>query len=414
MRRLIVTTTKRHVGPDEPSGYIYVVDWQRGMVLQRSQIIEAPFREQDSNPRGGLRGAKGIAAREDQIAIANPSIIFRYDRAWNLLGYITHPSCAAIHDIALQGDRLWVTSSRTDTLFQFDLDGRLIHHDYLRLSTRKIRGLVWDAPPSLGERGLIEGEIDFRDPRTHRAEVYDRAHLNSVCLLSQGDRLVSLGQVISGRYAGWIRVKNALVRHNVWPLLLDINRRIAGALQLRRDLHSDLIARPAKAYSAVVRFSPDGGAAVPLIVPDVTAPCHSLLRLFDGTVIYLNTNSGSVIRFDPMAGEVISTIRVTKDFLRGAAAIDGKTLVLGSGTHLLVYRLDERRVTARIRLSTAPNEFIFAIAKLPRDFSLPPESFARHLADSTGKSAEDLQVAGRESARPRSGRRDRAGRRAAE
>jgi hypothetical protein len=394
VRRMIVTTTKRHVGPDEPSGYIYVVDLERGMVLQRSQIIEAPFRERDSNPRGGLRGAKGIAVREDQIAIANPSLIFRYDPAWNLLGTITHPSCAAIHDIALQGDALWVTSSRTDALFQFDLDGRLIQHDYLRVSTRKIKGLAWDAPPSLGEGQLIEGGIDFRDPSTHRAEVYDRAHVNSVCILPQGERLVSLGQVISGRYAGWVRVKNVLIRHNVWPWMLDVNRRISAALHLRKDMHSDLIARPAKAYSAVVRFSPDGDSAVPLIVPDVTAPCHTLLPLFDGTVIYLNTNSGSVVRFDPIDGEVISTIRVTQGFLRGAAPIDEKTLVVGSGTSLLVYGLDERRVAARIRLSPEANEFTFAIAPLPAHFSLPPESFRRHLADSTGHSAEELLATG--------------------
>ena len=131
MTRLIVSTVRRHTPSNEPSGYIYAVDWDARQILRRCSIVEPAYREVDDNPRGGMRGSKGIAARPDQIALANYSMIFRYDPQWNLLGVITHPSCAGIHDILYDGITLWAASARTDMLVQFDLQGNLLQYHYL-------------------------------------------------------------------------------------------------------------------------------------------------------------------------------------------------------------------------------------------------------------------------------------------
>ena len=79
MTTLIVSTIRRKCPPTQPSGYIYIIDLEKEAVIQQSNIVEPAFREVDDNPRGGLRGGKGIAVRDDQIAIANFSMIFRYD-----------------------------------------------------------------------------------------------------------------------------------------------------------------------------------------------------------------------------------------------------------------------------------------------------------------------------------------------
>ena len=97
--RFLISTVRRHTPPEEPSGYIYLVDYAARQVVQRCSIIEPAFREEDDNPRGGMRGGKGISVRPDQIALANFSRIVRYDPQWNILGEISHPSCAGIHDI---------------------------------------------------------------------------------------------------------------------------------------------------------------------------------------------------------------------------------------------------------------------------------------------------------------------------
>ncbi|MCJ7661096.1 MAG: hypothetical protein MUO67_18260, partial [Anaerolineales bacterium] len=116
MTALLVSTVRRHTSATDPSGYLYVVDLDRKRAIQRSTIIEPPYHEFDTNLRGGMRGCKGIAIREDQVVISNYSVIFRYDPEWNLLGTFTHPSCAGVHDIMFQGETLWVTSARTDIL----------------------------------------------------------------------------------------------------------------------------------------------------------------------------------------------------------------------------------------------------------------------------------------------------------
>jgi hypothetical protein len=122
MTRLLVTSIRRHTPHTEPSGFVYLIDAEKGRVLQRSTMLEPAYRAADTNPRGGMRGGRGISVRPDQIAIANASVIYRYDPQWNLLGIISHPSAAAIHDIHFHEERLWLTAARNDLVMQFDLE----------------------------------------------------------------------------------------------------------------------------------------------------------------------------------------------------------------------------------------------------------------------------------------------------
>lgn len=390
MSRVILTTTCRRVSPDQPSGYIYVVDLSAGRVLRRSEIIEAPWRDRDPNPRGGLRGAKGMAVRSDQIAIANPSMIFRYDADWRYLGLISHPSCAAIHDIAFDGETIWVSSARNDILFQFHLDGRLLRHHDMRRAVSGISELAWGAAPQLTRQQIRAGGLDFRDPSSHRQLDYDRAHVNSVCALPDGSILASLGQLISQRYAFWLRVKTQLVKLGLWGRVVKINKGIQSALRLDEDLHSDLVMRPGASSAVVLRFSPSGNPELCIRVPDVTAPCHSLLPLPDETALYLNTATGSVIHFDPWQAEIISSTRVTDGFLRGAAQIKDDSILIGSNTTLLLFDHYLRQVKSELRFSTHPHEAVFDIQRLPPHFPLPPTSFEVHLTAETGRIPEDL------------------------
>ena len=58
--------------------------------------------------------------------------------------------------------------------------------------------LKWKPPILFGGDQIQEGVIDFRDPCTHEKETFDRAHINSVCVLPNGDMLVSMGFVLGG------------------------------------------------------------------------------------------------------------------------------------------------------------------------------------------------------------------------
>lgn len=387
---LLVSTGRRHVPIHEPSGYLYTIDLESQQVLQRSYIIEPAYRELDNNPRGGMRGSKGIAIREDQIALSNHSMIFRYDPKWDLLGVITHPSCAGIHDITYQNDTLWVTSARSDLLIQFDLSGRWMRHFYVRDPSEALEAIGWKAPVLLTTAEIVNGKIDFRDPRTHELEVYNRAHINGVCVLSNGDILVSLGLLAGSARVNLLRAKVFLARLGVWDSLLKMNRTVRNAMGMKRDIHTDLVVQPAKGQSVVLRIASDGAHALSLVFPSMTVPSHSLLALPDNTAIYLNTTAGTVNHFQPYTGEILSSMKVTDGFLRGVVRLYDGTLVLGSMGELITYDVLLGRVLSRMVITTDPNESVYDIKILPSNFNSPPPSLIDNFKEAVGVSAETI------------------------
>ena len=404
MTTYLITTIRRHTPYTEPSGYIYTFDLEQERVIQRHVMSEPAYREVDTNPRGGIRGGRGISIRPDQLALANASMIFRYDPEWRLLGSISYPGCNAIHDIhfgwGAEPDTLWVTSARNDLLLQFGLDGKLLSDYYLRNPSPALADLNWK-PPAIMKAEDIYGDAngrfprDFRDPRTHEEEVYDRAHVNSLCLTPQGDLLVSLGLVLGVKFAALLRVKNRLVRMGVWQRLLAANRALGRMLGARKNMHSDLVVQPARGHSAIFRIQEDGAHILALSLSGMTVPSHSLLPLPDGTVIYLNTTEGCVVHFAPENQTVFSSTHITDGFLRGAALLPhssqaGPMLLCGSKGELLKFDLTERRLAASLRLTDDPNESVYDIKMLPAHYAPPPVSFEEHFERQMGFRAEEI------------------------
>ncbi len=390
MTRLLVTTTRRHTPYTEPSGFVYLIDHEKNQVIQRSFIDEPAFREMDTNPRGGMRGSRGISLRDDQIAIANAAVIYRYDPQWNLLGIISHPSMVAIHDILFVDDTLWVTSARNDLLFQFSLDGTLLKHYYLRDPSPATEALKWHPPQLLNAEQIIQGAVEFRDPRTHDEETYDWAHVNSVCALPNGNILVSLGLVLGVKFATLLRIKSRLVKAGSWSKVLEVNRRVRSLLRMKPAMHSDLVVQPARGQSAVVCISPDGRHRLVLKLGGTTVPSHSLLTLHNGTNIYLNTTTGEVVHFLGWDGKVLSNTKVTDGFLRGAAQLDDHTLVLGSKQELITFDLNTLKVKSAYRITDEMHESVYDIKVLPSHYLTPPASFAEHFLRCTGIKGEEL------------------------
>jgi hypothetical protein len=386
MPLFIVSTVRRRCPADEPSGYIYVIDPHQRRVVQRSSIVEPLYRELDNNPRGGMRGGKGISVRPDQIALANFSFIQRYDPQWNLLGVITHPSCAGIHDIYFDSDSLWVAAARADLLMQFNLAGTLIDYIYLRQPSPAIAQLGWKPPVLLVEEQILNGEIDFRHPQSVEKETYDRAHVNSLCRLPDGDLLVSLGFVFDDRYASLLRLKIRLIQWGIWPALKALNRGMQRALGKRqKNMDQNLVVKPVKAQSALVRINPEGERTLILKMNHITAPSHSLLALEDGSVVYLNTTDGTVLHIDPNNCRALSTTQVaTGGFLRGVTPLDAGRLLVGNRGEIIVFDLPARTVQDRIVLTNDPNEAVYDIKELPAHYALPPLSFSEHFTRQTG------------------------------
>ncbi len=378
MTRVLISTTARKKAPDMASGHFFVYDYEAKKVLQSSQIIEPPYRNFDTNPRGGIRGAKGIAIDQKHIAIANSSSVFIYDHQWLPLLTISHPGMASIHDLCIQDNCIWVTSARNDLLFCFDFSGSVLSLHNLRTATALFPKISWHPPQfSIGLANLTTS-IDFRDPRTHDPNSSDTAHVNSIVLLENGELLVSLGLMVSRTFSRLMNIKSWMKKHGLWDPGININRSIKRLLNQKKGMHSDLIIQPAHEHSAVIRLRKNGVMEPCILLPAVIVPSHSVRVLQDESAIYLNTSNGEVIHFDPKTKEILSSHRVGNSFLRGALQLPDRTLLLGDQNHLLQFDLYQRKLLFETCISNDENEAIFDLHLLPDDIPNPPLSFVQH------------------------------------
>lgn len=390
MTRVLVSTVRRGTPPIAASGHLYVIELEDRRVIRRSAIIEPAYRLLDTQPRGGMRGSKGVSVLPDQVAVANSSIVFRFNPQWEFLGLNTHRVCSYIHDILAFPDCLWAASAGTDMVVQFDAAGNLARHVYLREPSPALEALDW-APPLLIDQDAIHlGGIDFRDPSTYEDIAFDNAHVNSLAALPNGDLLVSLGLIIDQDFAALVRGKPWLMRKGLWPYVLATNRGVGKILKARiNDSDSAPIVRPATARSAVVRITPEGERRLVFELPDMTTPSHSLLVLPDETAIYLNSSASEVIRFEPYSGEILSSAKLPEGFLRGSTLLADHLLLVGSQNQLVTFDLNSQSVVTSFQFSEDPVESVYDVKALPPQYALPPESFPDHIGRATGCSSPE-------------------------
>lgn len=320
MLRLLVSTIVRKASPLEISGYLYTVDLHENAVRERTPFIEAPLRDLDPNPRGGMRGARGIAVEGDEVYVANYSAVYRFDTQWRCKGVISHPDCADIHDIAVQDGALWVTSTRNDLLMAFDRDGTL----RARIDLRK--SVALDDPVPVSDSQTAEN-VDFRDPRTHEKALHDYLHVNSLAFAPDDSLVVSLGQVAT-----------------------------AEAPQSR-----------------LVRLNPHGGSELASELDGATVPRHNTLHLPDGSLLFNDTPRGELVLFDSITCTERDRIAIGAGYLRGLAQLEGGRIATGAQQQIALVDTRAQDPPDFIRLSHDPRESVHSIAVLPWNFSGLPE-----------------------------------------
>ena len=376
MTLALISTTRRHTQPDQPSGNLFVYDLELKRIIRKSEIVEPPYRDVDTNPRGGLRGLKGISIEGNRVALANASTVFLYDHHWNPLAYTWHPSCAGIHDIRLQGESVWTTSSRNDLLILLDFKGDILKYYDLRRFDFIHQRAPRLSKPFLSHTQIMEGSVDFRDPRNYDHTITDSLHVNSLVFLQNGDCLVSCGLFRIMTQYGLHKINNLLKKTNLAELLRWLYRSIKKALPTKKnEIPGAKSENKEKSISMIVRLRQDNKALPGLEISGSKVPSHSIRLLQDNSAIYLNTTTGEIIHFDPENDTVYSSTVVGSKFLRGARQLPDGTILIGDNNFLIHFDLAGKKVLSKTLLIDDPSEAIFDINILPGHFELPPESF---------------------------------------
>jgi hypothetical protein len=319
-----------------------------------------------------MRGARGVAITEDRIFIANYSIVHCFDTAWQFIGSISHPSCANIHDIFLQDKRLWVTSSRNDLIFEFDLEVNIQSHLNLR-SFDQLKAAGWNKPNLLTQADILSGQLDFHDPRQYKEWIYDRFHVNSLCFLPNGDILIMLGYLSSAATYFIRALKAHLLRTGRWQSLVAVNQLVRRIFRLKPAMHTEMVANVSIGKSAIVRLHQNSQVSLLLSLPRVNSPTHSLLATADGAILFNFTSTGEVVCLDPEKSRILRKVRVTDGFLRGIVQLPDGLVAAGSNNNICLVDLEKPGLVDQICLSRTPGEVIYDVKVLPPQFEALPD-----------------------------------------
>jgi hypothetical protein len=167
MTRLLVTSVVREAGLDEGSGFLRVVDLDERRVIYCEQVPDPVWRSNDPNPRGGLRGARGMCIWRGMLVLANADTLFFIRPDWTLDSMMTNPLFGSIHGIDADEYGIYVACSYADLIVKVSPD-----------KDRWKPLWIWDWRRSVFARRTLPVEpedfqpapsgVDYRDPANQR------------------------------------------------------------------------------------------------------------------------------------------------------------------------------------------------------------------------------------------------------
>jgi hypothetical protein len=375
-RRIAVSSTIRHVPSGQNSGLLRVVELDSGHIRLTAPIPQSAHRKADPNPRGGLRGGRGLSFLDERFVLANTERLFVFDLSWRMECELTHPLTAGIHDILAEADGIWITCTSCDVLLKLGWDGE-VRDSWL---WRRDRGLAAE----FGFRSLpgLERGLDYRNPKHHEQAVHDVGHLNGVARGREG-LVVSLGRVLSPAAYRSRRVERRLLGAGEASV---VGRRAVRALKRRklRSIAADPLPMPDRGSgsSALVlvddcgRLAEAPPAKVLLRRDGLSFPNHDVIEV-GAFLFYNDSNRGRLVAVDRdgRGGERSVPVPGDPGYARGLAWLEDETFLVGSQRPTAVHVIDLRagRVESSIELSQDPLESVFSIAMVPDRFDDPPE-----------------------------------------
>jgi hypothetical protein len=343
IRRVAASSIGRGVEIDRASGYVRIVDLESGTVTFKVPVPESRFRGSDPNPRGGTRGARGVAVHGDRFVLGTHEDITVLDTSWRLVNRFSHRILSSVHDLLADERGIWVTCTRGDSLALFDWEGELEDSWSLGTDKRLARAL------GLHLVRPFDPDADYRDPRID-LQGYATLGLNGIGRAGSGDVLLALGRIADRR-----RLSRVPFRGGRGPM-----------------------APPSFAIVEVPARGPIGKPSPKIKLRrhdnPVEAPNHNAEE--DGDLLlYNDSNRNALVVWDQVSGGEIRAVPIPGDpaFARGLQKIGPDLWLVGSQKPLALYAVDVEagRVVRRYDLGGEPEETVYAICELPDRFADP-------------------------------------------
>jgi hypothetical protein len=341
--KLVATTVIRHsVVGQEATGQLLLLDWQRGEIERAMPVPLPRHPSSNDNPRGGLRGGRGVKFWQGLCYVANYDTVYAYDQDWEQVAEISHPLAADIHEIDVDSEGLWLSCSRYDLVIKLSFDGKLLAHWHVSSAPALMRKLKISVPPlDLGH-----------DYRKYLPGGLDRTHLNCIQCQADGSLIVHLGQV---------HPEDALHR-GLRRLLPPPGFEAHSMGRLRRKLYE--WAHGSASY--VARLSGPGLRQIDILarVPALR-PNHNGQLLDDGRVVVASERKELVVS-KPGMGQPLCRVPLPGKWVRGLVQIGPERLLVGiAPCAVLEVDLAEGRVRRQIAISDHPQESLHGLTVFP-------------------------------------------------
>lgn len=173
--RVLVTSVIRSSHQGESHGGAYLVDLEHG---HTEQVLDWDDGRIDWQGRGGDRGLRGIAYHAGRIILAASNEVFVFDASFRLQGSIANRYLRHCHEIAVQGERLLLTSTGFDSVLEYDLAAERFTRGW-HLSWAGLRGRVRRRLSRAGLRSTPRLRV-FDPERDGGPVPGDHCHLNMV------------------------------------------------------------------------------------------------------------------------------------------------------------------------------------------------------------------------------------------
>ena len=206
---VLMTDVIRAVNRGQAHGGAYLIDLESGRF---SKVIEYTNDDIDWSGRGTGRGLRGIAYIGEHIMIASSQALLLYDQSFARVDAYPCHWMSHCHEIFLDGDDLWVTSTLFDSLLRFHVPTRTwAEAIHISVSTE-----IRQTPQ--GPQQVITPRATVYDPNAGPSQIKgppgtDTLHINQVwrhdgVTLFSGVRVPMLCALLPAEDGGGYRVSN--------------------------------------------------------------------------------------------------------------------------------------------------------------------------------------------------------------
>ena len=170
----VYATTVYRTAPIDQGGHLISIDWNTKATLGKVPVVPPQPAIKNSNPRGGARGGRGILVDSQFVYAASYHTIHVFTHDLTPLRTFSNPLFVDIHELAWEGNDIWVCSTGLDVAVKVDTKGQTLavwrpHNDSVTATRFGLQPLSLDR---------------VRDYR-HAAMLRRHTHLNTVAMVDE-------------------------------------------------------------------------------------------------------------------------------------------------------------------------------------------------------------------------------------